>query len=42
MYRTFKKNSVIRKVPDECIGEIILTGSTKPISDVICGDLRGR
>ena len=40
------KNPVIGNVPDECIGENmgkkIIDGSTKPISDVICGDLRGR
>ena len=40
-----KKNPVIRNVPDECKGgkhgEEKYWQSTKAISDVICGDLRG-
>ena len=41
-----RKNPVIINVPDEYTGgkhgKKNIDKSTKPISDVICGDLRGR
>ena len=46
MYGTLKKNPVVGKIPDECIGEKHgeknIDGSMKQISDVMCGDLSGR